>query len=137
MSFFFFNSQQFKFSLAPKCSKQCRCTIGRGRGISGNFHPILYYKFRGWHKSGGARATVASPSLAPLCICKPIQRDCLPMLIITEIYLISKYLHINEGIKGSQALMDNKIYLKKYRDFFFTLYAILALCGFSEETKNA
>ena len=37
-------------------------------GISGNFHPILYYKFRGWHKNGGARATVASPSLAPLFI---------------------------------------------------------------------
>ena len=30
--------------------------------------------------------------------------------IITEIYLSSTYLHINEGIKGSQALMDNKIY---------------------------
>ena len=43
--------------------------------------------------------------------------------------LSSTYLHINEG---SQALMDNKKI-----GIFFTIYAILALCGFSEETKNA
>ena len=38
---------------------------------------------------------------------------------------------MNEGIKGSQALMDNKTYLKKYRDFFspfmrFSHYAVFA-----------
>ena len=33
----------------------------------------------------------------------------------------------------SCTLMENK----KYRDFFFTIYAILPLCGFSEKTKNA
>ena len=32
------------------------------------FTPFYITKFRGGHKSGGARATVASPSLAPLII---------------------------------------------------------------------
>ena len=35
----------------------------------GIFTPFYTIIFRGWHKSGGARATVASPSLAPLSIC--------------------------------------------------------------------
>ena len=59
------------------------------------------------------------------------------MTLSVSIYLSNTYLHINEAIKGSQALMDNKMVFKKYRDFFFTIYAILALYGFSEETKNA
>ena len=51
------------------------------------------------------------------------------MTLSVSIYLSSTYLHINEAIKGSQALMDNKIYLKKYRDFFssfmrFSHYAV-------------
>ena len=39
--------------------------FGEFRGI---FTPFYTIKFRGGHKSGGARATVASPSLAPLII---------------------------------------------------------------------
>ena len=38
---------------------------GEFRGI---FTPFYTINFRGGHKSGGARATVASPSLAPLSI---------------------------------------------------------------------
>ena len=49
------------------------------------------------------------------------------LLIITEIYLSSTYLHINEGIKGSQAL--TKYILKNIGIFFspfmrFSHYAV-------------
>ena len=41
---------------------------GRDGEFRGIFTPFYIINFRGGSKSGGARATVASPSLAPLYI---------------------------------------------------------------------
>ena len=52
-------------TLAPKCSKYCRCIPREFRGI---FTYTTFYtiKFRGLCKSGGARAPAAPPSSAPM-----------------------------------------------------------------------
>ena len=51
---------------------------GESRGI---FTPFYTINFRGGRKSGGAHATVASPSLAPLHMCK-LTSQSLKLLLI-------------------------------------------------------
>ena len=56
------------FSLAPKCPKYCRCTIGRDREFQGIFTPFYTINFLGLCKSWGASAPAAPPSSAPMPI---------------------------------------------------------------------
>ena len=101
------------------------------REFRGIFTPFYTIRFRGGHKSGGPRATVASPSLVPLYILIhnfityafktvwELGNNAQSLIYLQKWYLFYKYYQIS--VKGVVILLKNFFSYNKHdrRSFFY------------------